>query len=401
MYKYYLKVKKYLNFLCSIKPNRRTGSKGNQSATTFFKETVKSWGYEIDVTQFSCLDFENSKVFLSNKGGLYQVYISPYSLGCDIVEEIIPVSSVEELENCFCANKILLMKRKICKEQLMPKNIVFYNPPHHRYVYQLLEKKNPRAIITATSKNPELVGAIYPFPMIEDGDFNIPSVCCTDFVGEEIDKTLPQRFHLVIKSRRICSFASNVVIRKNVNCKNKIIICAHIDAYGDSPGALDDASGTIVLLILAEMLKETDILIGIELIAFNGEDNYSAGGEMDYIKRYGDKLDKVLMAINIDDVGYIYGKDSFSFYQCSDNIYKIAKDVFAQNKDIIQGDHMVFTQQNIPAIAFTSTKMKELLMSITHTSNDVPMLVDVSKLVGLAYMIKEFILKIQELNQII
>ena len=210
------------------------------------------------------------------------------------------VSTVEELEQCVCKGKILLMKGSICAEQLMPKNFVFYNPDHHKRMYALLEENQPAAIITATAKNPELVGGLYPFPMIEDGDFDIPSVYCTDTVGEKIADKTGVLFRLEIDAQRIPATASNVIARKNADAEEKVVVCAHIDAYGDSPGASDDASGTVVELLLAEMLAEYHGHIGIEIVAFNGEDHYSAGGQMDYLRRYGESMKEILVAINVE-----------------------------------------------------------------------------------------------------
>lgn len=73
----------------------------------------------------------------------YEVYASPYSLGCDINAEIITVSTLAELKNTDCEGKILLLKGAICDEQLAPKNFVFYNPEHHKEIIGLLEKHKP------------------------------------------------------------------------------------------------------------------------------------------------------------------------------------------------------------------------------------------------------------------
>ena len=401
---YLQKSSEYLYTLCSVKPNRRTGSIGNRAATDFFYETVKTWGYEIDTKSFSCLDFERGEASLACNGNFFDMHISPYSLGCDISTELVIISTIGELEKCHCTGKILLMKGEVCAEQLMPKNFVFYNPSHHQKIYHLLEERKPEAIITVTARNPELVGALYPFPLIEDGDFDIPSAYCTDVVGKEIAAFASGKIHLNIQAKRIHSTSCNVIMRKNTNYKKKIIICAHVDAYGDSPGALDNASGTVVLLLIADMLRRINSAIGIEIIAFNGEDNFSAGGELDYLKRYAKELEKILMVINIDDVGFKNGKNALSLYGCPKMITEKAKDIFLGYKGIIhgekwfQGDHMIFTQKNIPAIAFTSEKMKELLMSVTHTSNDVPELVDCKKLIELADAIKGFISEMREYN---
>ena len=180
------KAKEYLDALCGVKPNRRTGSPGNREATDFFSATVNKWSYEVDMTPFPCLDHETGKASLICQDRAYEIYISPFSLECDVTSELVTISTITELENCQCADKILLMRGEICAEQLMPKNFVFYNPDHHKRIYALLKEKQPAAIIAATERKPELVGALYPFPLIEDGDFDIPSVFCTDIVGKEI-----------------------------------------------------------------------------------------------------------------------------------------------------------------------------------------------------------------------
>jgi len=396
---YSQKASEYLKTLCGVKPNRRTGSKGNRRATDFFYDTIKPWGYKIDTTPFTCLDFESGEVALVCRENSFEICISPYSLGCDVTAELVTVSTIEELEKCYCTGKILLMKGKICAEQLMPKNFVFYNPRHHKRIVAILEERQPAAIITATARKPELVGAIYPFPLIEDGDFDIPSVYCTDVVGEEIAVNTYHKFHLVIQANRILSTASNVIARKNPDAKEKIIVCAHIDAYGNTPGALDNASGTVVLLLLAKMLQKYDDPRAIEFIAFNGEDNFSVGGQMDYLCRYGNELGKVLVAINVDDVGYIKGKTAFSMYECPDIISKKTGHIFSSFNGIIRGeqwfrgDHMIFVQKGIPAIAFTAEKMMDLMAKITHTQKDTAELVDYAKLVEIASALKELILE--------
>lgn len=394
---YLEKASTYLNTLCSVKPNRRTGSPGNREATNFFANIVKPFGYEIDTTSFDCLDFTKGEAVLKANGKNFDINISPYSLGCNVTASIESVTTVEELEKCSCENKILLMKGEICSEQLMPKNFVFYNPEHHKKIYALLEEKKPAAIITATAKNPELVGALDPFPLIEDGDFDIPSVYCKDIVGEEIVASKSKIFELKIQAKRISATAFNVIAVKNPEAKKKIIICAHIDAYGDSPGASDNASGTVTLLLLAEMLANYHGPYRIEIVAFNGEDNYSAGGQMDYLRRYGNELDSVMAICNIDDVGYIKGKTAFSLYEYPEKLREKTRFIFERFDGIVEGDqwysgdHMIFVQKGIPAIAVTAENMTELMAEITHTEKDTPEIVDCEKLLELATAVKDFI----------
>lgn len=397
---YLKKAEKYLNALCGVKPNRRTGSVGNREATDFFAGVVKGWGYEIDATPFPCLDYLSGKASLVSEDGYFEVKISPYSPGCGAAAELVTVTTVEELEQCSCGGKILLMAGPICAEQLMPRNFTFYNPEEHKRIYALLEEKKPAAIVTATTRKPELVGALYPFPLIEDGDFNIPSVYCTERTGERIAERTGELFQLKIEAQRIPSTACNVLARKNTDARQKIVVCAHIDAYGDAPGASDDASGTVVLLLLAEMLKKYKGLWGVEILAINGEDNYTAGGEKDYLRRYGSEMGKILLAVNIDDVGFKDGGNAYSFYECNEEIQRKAREAFGKYPGMIpgepwyQGDHMVFVQGGRPAIAITSEKMAELMANYTHTEKDTPDIVDCKQLVEAAEAVGAFILKL-------
>ncbi len=401
---YIRKASDYLRTLCNVKPNRRTGSRGNREATAFFASVVDQLGYRVDTTPFHCLDFVSGQSSLACDRHSFEIEISPYSLGCDVTAELVTVSTVEELETCRCEGKILLMKGAICEEQLMPKNFVFYNPDHHKRIYALLEEKQPAGIITATEKKPELVGALYPFPLIVDGDFDIPCAYCTDVVGDSIAGRTGDRFRLRMDAERIPSTASNVIARKNPDVAEKIVVTAHIDAYENVPGASDNASGTVVQLLLAEMLAEYRGNLGIEIVAFNGEDHYSAGGQMDYLARHGKDLGGILVAVNVDDVGYIKGNSAFSFYECSEKIRQRAGVAFGQFDGIIEGnpwfngDHMIFVQSGIAAIAFTAENVSELMATITHTSNDTPDIIDCAKLVEVARALESLVLQFHDVH---
>lgn len=397
---FYKKAKFYLNNFCVVIPNRRLGSLGNKLATDFFANTIKTWDYEIDSTAFECLDYKVNKPKLSQGEISYPVYVSPYSLDCKTTTKLVVASTITQLEKIDCKDKLLLLKGKICEEQLMPKNFIFYNPDHHKKIIKLLETKKPKAIITATSKKPKLVGALYPFPLINDGDFNIPSIYCTDIVGQQIAYQKNKIFTLYIDSKRIPTTVSNVVATKKPDSKHKIAICAHIDTVENTPGAGDNASGVVVLLLLAEILKNYQNQLGIEIIAFNGEDHYSVAGQMDYLKRYQNSLSQIILAINVDDVGHKNGKTAYSFYDLPKQINDKANIIFTKYPELIsgepwyQGDHMIFTQKNIPAMAITTSNITEVMATITHTLKDTPQKIDCQKLVEIAKALKKLVINL-------
>jgi aminopeptidase YwaD len=373
-----------------VQPNRRTGSPGNREAIDFFTRTIHPYGYEVEATPFECLDYVCGGAALTHDEEAFEVFVSPYSLGCDIATRLTTVSTVEELEGVRCEGKILLMRGALCSEQLMPKRFVFYNPEHHQRIIALLESRKPAGIIAATGSRPEQVGALYPFPLIVDGDFDIPSVYCRESVGEVLAAMEGESFRLRICARRVPSSAANVVARLNEGASAKIVITAHIDAYEDTPGASDNASGVVVLLLVAEMLSDYGGDNCVEIAALNGEDHYSAAGQMDYLERYGHEFPQVLLVANLDGVGYEHGRSSYSFYECPPQFEKMAESVFQRFDGLVRGeqwfsgDHMIFVQNEVPALAFTSERASELMRTVTHTSSDTPDIVDCRKLVELA-----------------
>ncbi len=387
----------YLAALCGVQPNRRTGSAGNREATEFIANAFYRYGYEVDSTPFACLDYLAGGSSLIHEGEAFDVHVSPYSLACDIMAELAVVSSVEELEIAACEGKILLLREAMCAEQLMPKGFVLYNPEHHQRIIRLLESKRPAGILAATRRSPEQVGALDPFPLIADGDFDIPNAYCRASVGEEIAHREGKFFQFKIDSQRLPSWASNVIAQRNPGAAEKIVATAHLDAYEDSPGASDNASGVVVLLLLAEMLSELQGNKTVEIAALNGEDHYSAGGQMNYLKRYGVEFDRIRIAINVDGVGYTKGRSAYSFYDCPATLRKSVEDCFRDFDGLVpgeqwfNGDHMIFVQQGVPALAFTSDRIAELMATVTHTSRDTPDLIDPRKLVELARALSSFI----------
>ena len=388
------KAEIFLRTFCNVKPNRRTGSKGNREAADFFASTIQSYGYQMDTTEFESLDYSYGEVTLEHHNRSFEVFISPYSLGYDALAELVCVSTIQELETKDFRDKLLLLSGDICAEQLMPKNFTFYNPDEHQKIIAILENNSPVGIITATGKNPELVGALSPFPLINDGDFDIPSVYCKKSVGETLADLEGQTLHLLIDSVRIPTTSHNVVAKLGREGNQKILFTAHLDAYEDSPGALDNAAGITVLLLLAEKLANYQGEHSIEFVAINGEDHYSAGGEKDYIRRYQSEFPDIKLAVNIDDIGFKMGNSAYSFYGCDQALEAVVDETMRNFNGITRGeqwfngDHMIFLQSGVPSIALTSALITDVMREFTHTAKDTPENIDFHKLVEVATALK-------------
>ena len=393
------KAENYLNHLCLEIPTRRVGTQGNQVANKFIAEILESFGFDLESQPFECIDWTQNGASLSLNGEQFQALVGPFSLGCLVNAPLVAVSTVKELESADIRDKILLLRGEIAREQLMPKNFPFYNPDEHQRIIRLLETKRPAAVISATGHNPELAGAVYPFPLIEDGDFDIPSAYMTEEEGARLASNADEMAALVIQAERRPSSGLNLTARKGRSGR-RVVVSAHMDAKDDTPGALDNAAGVIVLLLLAELLKDYDGELGIELVPFNGEDHYSAAGEITYLKVNEGRLNEILLNINIDAAGYRQKKNAYSLYECSEEMTTLIRETFdgeeslAEGEPWYQGDHMVFAMSGVPALAITSEGFMEIETKFAHTPKDHPDLVDCEQLVEVATALHELLLNI-------
>ena len=391
--------KQHVDYLCNVIQERRVGGEGNRKATTYFKNLVHQQGWQVEETELVVMDWQSNGATLSCEGLFFEVESSPYSLGCEIEGELIAVNSLEMLKKTEIKGKIIFLYGEIAAEQISPKNFVFYNPDHHQELIAILENGDPIALVCVTERNSAIAGGVYPFPLFEDGDFDIPSVFMKDTEGEKLLPYNHKMVKLMSKATRIPSTAFNVVARKGDLSAPKIVISAHIDAKIGTPGAIDNATGVSVLLLLSELLKEYKGKYLLELVAFNGEDYYSVPGQMKYIEQHEGNFDKVLLNINIDGAGYKSGISAFSPFDLPQEIQMIFNHVIQEHKNIelgepwVQGDHSIFVQFGRPAIAVTSSWFIENMecQDITHTPKDNLGIVNFERLPEIAIAITDLV----------
>lgn len=372
-------INQHLEKLVTDIGERPVGSPGNRRAVDYAAKTLKSHGWEVQLNAFDCIDWEDDSVQLMADGCHYKAYASPYAPGCDVKAMLVVANTVEELQAANLDNRILLMTGELSKEQIMPKNFIFYNPEEHQRLISILEAKNPLAIICATGPGEGLSKGLDPFPVFEDGDFHIPSVYMKEAEAQTLLKYQGQEVTLISKSRRIPATGQNLVARKSgaeTSHKDRLILCSHIDAKKNTPGAVDNATGVAVLLGLAEKLQQYNGTHNLELVVFNGEDYYAVPGQMLYLQQNEGKLQDVQMVINIDGAGHIDSRSALSFYNLPEKstreTLEIASDfnTIVQGEEWYEGDHSMFLQQGVPCMAVTSSNLHEAVMNISHTPED-------------------------------
>lgn len=392
----------YLKTLCADIAERCVGSEGNREATRFFEEKLSSLGWETAIQEFDAVDWVDGGATLKAGGADFKVLVSPYSLGCAAQGQLVSATSLEELEKLDAGGKIIFLHEEIAREQLMPKNFVFYNPEEHQRAVALLEGSGALAIVCATGRNSALAGGAYPFPLIEDGDFDVPSVYMTEEEGARLASFIGEKAVLESVSERVPGKGCNVIGTRGGGGRERIVITAHIDAKKGTPGAIDNATGVVILLLLADLLRDYDGPRQVEIVALNGEDYYAVPGQMNYIAANRDAFASIVVDINIDGAGYREGETAFSFYGLPEGMREKALGVLKKYEGVVegaqwpQGDHSIFVQYGVPAIAVSSRWLTDnmAVQDITHTPRDNPEIVDAGRLVEAAEAIKSLVLEI-------
>jgi len=392
-------AKKHLQVLCNEIGERRVGSNANIRSTDYVKEVLKKEGWQTAETRLNVMDWESTGTTLTCNGESFEAESSHYSNGFKGKGILTVVSTVSQLEIADIKDKIVLLNGEIASQQLAPKKFPFWNPEEHQHIISLLEKGEPKAIICATERNSATAGGVYPFPLIEDGDFDIPSVFMKDTEGHRLLTNNGKEVELISNAKRIPSTAYNIIAVKNPEIREKIVISAHIDTKIGTTGAIDNATGVTTILLLASMINDMIPKYQIELAFFNGEDYYAAPGQIKYILQNHGKFNNIILNINIDGAAFNEGPSCFSPFDLPEKMNNSFNNIISNYPDIVkgmpwyQGDHSMFIQNGCPAIAVSSQWFIENMetQEITHTPKDNLNIVDYNKVADCAIVIKKLI----------
>ena len=372
-----------LHCLCSVQPDRRPGSPGNQESVDLVAGLVTGLGWQVLTPEFPVVCWSGSAGQLDLEGTSWPVSPSPYSLGWQGRAPVHPA----RIEGDLAADHmgaILLLHGELAAAPLTPKGYPFYGSDRDSRIVERLEGCGAVAVLAVTGRAPELAGSVEPFALIEDGAFRVPTGNLRETDGAELLTALggaaPDRAgDLRMPSRRWPASARNVVARRGRQA-DRVTVVAHIDAKPGTPGAIDNATGVVVLTRVAELLADVPNDVGVELLFVNGEDHYAAPGEMHYLS--STDLTEVRLAINIDGAGYRGGPTAFSTYGAADDldVTPLRAHGLIAGPSWPQSDHMVFAMAGRPAVALTSSDLETVMREVAHSSTDTPDLVDVGLL---------------------
>lgn len=192
-----------------------------------------------------------------------------------------------------------------------------------------------------------------------------------------------------------------------------LIVGAHYDTHGESPGANDDATGIALLLATAANLKGRELARTVRLVAFPNEERpftrTSLMGSREYARRCRERGDRIEAMIALEDIGsYGHGPTS-NFLAVVSNLRSrhLARRVHESlgalrtvraRKVILPGflplvkssDHWSFWREGIPAVMLTDGAM--LRVRQYHRPTDRPEVVDFGRLQEVARAVADAVM---------
>ncbi len=362
-------VNAHLAELTGSPAGRPVGSAANRAAETYIAGVLAGAGYEVEQQSFDCIDWrlEDAGLWIGEQS--LPVIANPYSPPCDVTAPFVAVASLEELESAEFAGRVVVLHGELTQSALFPRNYPFFTVEAHQRIAELLEQKHATAVVCVSS------AAADPAPIIEDGDFGLPSVTTPAGAGAALLAS-SEPVTVRVRSAAHAGRAANVIGRRAAPDRAKIVLCAHFDTKPGTPGALDNAAGVATILSLAATLAAAKPDTNLEIVAFNGEDHYAAPGEVAYMNGCGSEFGRIALVVNIDGVGLKGQPSTVAFFNCPEVWAEQAHAAMAQWPQIEEtapwpeGDHSIFAMQGVPCIALTSGGIHALIDNVLHTPND-------------------------------
>lgn len=389
-------VERHLDALVSH-PDRHIGRPGNAAATDLAERVLGEHGWVVESEEFEALDCETGPTTLRVGGRDWEAHAGPYTTPLEASAPLLAIESLEALEAAELTGAIVLLHGDIAADQLWPKSFDFVEAPEHRRIYELLEGGGPVAVIGATGHGGGMGGGLYPYPLIEDGDFDIPNAYTTEELGRELVALAGQRAQLSITAERRTVSGLQLTASRGPSGAPRAVVMAHIDSKGGSPGAIDNATGVAALLLIAQLLEDYDGPYRVQLIPMNGEDYYASSGEHLFVAANEGRWEELLGTVNMDAIGARGARTSLSMYAVSERGNGLIHRVMRRHPRVTIGeewyesDHSIVAAHGRPTVALTSTSFRELCATVTHTERDTLELVDPAEVVAAAEFVADLV----------
>ncbi len=363
-----MEAMEHLKHLCVDIGPRPVGSEMNRWATDYIAEVFAASGLEVERQSFGCPNWQHRQTHLDLDGTVLDAEANTFSPSCDVTAPTVALGTLTELELATVDKQVAILYGELTSDgPLAAQNNPVWCPEKHRRIARLLMDKQPAAVLTVQPKPRNLL------PLIEDWDFPIPSATLPAEAGRALLGQRCATVNLRIDSHRSPSQAANVVGRKPGPGKERLVVSAHFDTKHWTPGAIDNGSGAAVLLVLARLLASREVGIGLEFVAFNGEE-YHGLGDTKYLGRHGLKpvrfgaepepaigeFGHILAAINLDGIGPKVGVHTAGVLASSQRFKTLVSNVVQRYPAVVWADpgpasnHYTFFTHGVPILNVSS-----------------------------------------------
>jgi aminopeptidase YwaD len=335
---------------------------------------LTSSGFAVNAQEYACPDWALQSVSLEQGGSPVDVRANPYTPPCDLTAPAVVAATPAELDSVDCTGRICIIHGNLTRrEELDPPYAIYLSEPDP--VASALLDKRPLAVIAISPTHHD------PVPVICDWEFAVPSVTVDCDTGRRLLQHADVPLHLAIASTRSPSTAANIVgTLPGRNGTRRLVLCAHFDTRFGSPGALDNASGTAVLLGLAQSLQDTTPACNLEFVFFSGEE--AAGIDVTAYFQHVKQVDDIVAVINVDAVGSWVGATGVVTMAGSPALEASVLKAMATFPGVVaidpwvESDHSGFTWRGVPSIPLTTSGYPHIL----HGAHDTEDVIDPARL---------------------
>ena len=371
---------------------RPIGSAANHAAAAYLRGVFQAAGLDVGDQRIGCPEWVHHDTQLHVGGAALAAAANPFSPACDVTAPLVAAGTLAELQAAELEGRIVVLHGDLSKEPLIPGQCTLYNAERDLAINRRLIDGRPAAVV-AVNLQPGSLNRL-----IEDWNLPVPSVTVPAETGRIVLDNLGRPARLTIDARTAPGYSTNIVGRQAGRSSTQLVVCAHYDTKIETPGALDNGGGVAVLLTLAQQLATLDLNLGLEWVAFTGEEYFNGEPDAAYIAEKGGELEKVLAAINLDGIGYRLGVNTITLMAQSAALQAQVEAVVARYPAIQwvepwpQSNHSTFAWRGVPSFALSSIGA----FGLAHLPVDTVEWVSLDKLREAASVVMDLVLSVQD-----
>ncbi len=319
---------------------RLAGSENERKAAKILSNYISELGFKPKFEPFEITSFDTGSAKIIADGKEY--FAHPHGLN---------ENAIIEGELVFLDNSdIVIYNKGAFKDKI----IMSYGFSR-KLALKLVESK-VKAYIGIGSPNKKANSSSHRQKTYKDGYVNSVNVTHDDAI--KLMKKSGKHIKIEIKQQVEKRTAQNIIVDipgKGFD-ENLTLVFGHYDSVSRSPGASDNAGGSVTLLKVAEYFSKHTPLRDLRIIFFSGEELGLLGSQA-YVKQHLKELkQRVNFVVNVDVAGDDIGTDHLNVIGSKellgylDGITKEIGMVFNSKLDIFSSDCMPFTPYEIPSV---------------------------------------------------